>query len=348
MTPQKRSRPGFTLIELLVVIAIIAILIGLLLPAVQKVREAAARIQCSNNLKQLGLAFHNYHDTQGALPNWGFDFDLSTLTPPSQFGSNQGHSAFSLILPYIEQENVQKLARLDRPVIESVNLPPPLGTSPSGTTQIKVFQCPSAVYHTADYGPYFTSIGFPLNNAPYLLGQTDYAPIRGYTANFRNNCAPNSPVLPNYQESGVLAGAAGSNAPRATYPKVNSRKLTDIIDGTSNSIMVVEDAGRQQNFILRRAIPVSWSPLTALLNASWADYNIKVLVHGYSADGTVREGGCCVINCNNNDEIYAFHTGGANILRADGSVGFLKDSTAPDVLAAMITAQGGEVISNTN
>src|SRR5436305_2512253 len=108
-------RPGFTLIELLVVIAIIAILIGLLVPAVQKVREAAARMACSNNLHQLGIAFHNYHDANGALPAYGFDFP----TPPNPaIPSNQGHSAFGLLLPYIEQGNASQLARRDRSVID--------------------------------------------------------------------------------------------------------------------------------------------------------------------------------------------------------------------------------------
>ncbi|HEY8503192.1 MAG TPA: DUF1559 domain-containing protein [Gemmataceae bacterium] len=318
----KRSH-GFTLIELLVVIAIIAILIGLLLPAVQKVREAAARMKCSNNLKQIGLALHNFHDTRGHLPAWGFDLDPAP--PDNPYGAQtQGHGALGLILPYLEQDNVIRLAREDRSVIDPLNLPPPLGTCLAGPTPIKVYQCPSAPEREADYAPYFSQFFGTL--PPIILGYTDYAVVRGISGGFAGNCCP----------AGTPSGETG-----AMGRKGGKTRLTDIADGTSNTLLVVEDAGRQTNYIRGRAVPGSY-----LLNAGWADYNTKVTVHGTSDDGTVIEGGCCVINCNNNDEIYAFHSGGSLALFGDGGVRFLRENVPPAVVAALISRSGGEVVTD--
>ena len=117
------SRTGFTLIELLVVIAIIAVLIGLLLPAIQKVREAANRANCSNNLKQIGLAFHNYHDTNGAFPT---TFKLLPDPDPTvlpDFAAKYGVSAFVLILPYLEQESLYRQIDTNKGALSSANMP---------------------------------------------------------------------------------------------------------------------------------------------------------------------------------------------------------------------------------
>jgi prepilin-type N-terminal cleavage/methylation domain-containing protein/prepilin-type processing-associated H-X9-DG protein len=319
-----RHRSGFTLIELLVVIAIIAILIGLLLPAVQKVREAAARMTCSNNLKQMGIAFHNYHDANQCLPPWGFDFNPAPTGNP--YGNQtQGHGALGLILPYIEQDNVARLARADRSVIDPLNLPPPLGSCQAGLVKIKIYLCPSAPEREVDYGPYFSQPppdGFGMTLPPILVGPTDYAIVKGIGSSFRSQCAPGTPLADNGDDGIGVMGRFGKKT-----------KLTSVTDGTSNTIMVVEDAGRQTQYIQNQPVAGSY-----LLNAAWADYNTKVRVDGYN--------GCCVINCNNDDEIYAFHSGGANALRADGSVHFMAQNISSQLLASLISRAGGEVFND--
>jgi prepilin-type N-terminal cleavage/methylation domain-containing protein len=324
-------RRGFTLIELLVVIAIIGILIALLLPAVQKIREAAARMSCSNNLHQIALALHNYHDANGSFPAYGFDFNPAP--PGNPYGNiTMGHSAFGLLLPYIEQGNVQNLARPDRSVIDPLNLPPPLGTCLAGQQQIKVYQCPSAPVRMSDYGPYFASIGFSplLKGQPLLLAPTDYSVVRGVQGVFATNCLP----------AGSISGDTGALGMKGTKPTVVS-----ISDGSSNTILVVESAGKQDVWLKGKVVATGVPALQAgNLNSSWADYNTTTKVYG--SDGLTLGGlGCCVVNCTNRaGDIYAFHTAGANAMRGDGSVFFMNQSIPPAVLAALISAKGGEVI----
>jgi len=335
-----RGRRAFTLIELLVVIAIIAVLIGLLLPAVQKVREAAANTQCRNNLKQIGLALHNYHNDNSCFPAYGFDFPTSP-NPANPYGAQtMGHSLLGLILPYIEQGNITSVSRLDRSIIDPVNLPPPLGTSPAGTIKIPIYQCPSAPTRDSDYGPYFAQAIPSMAGVVYPLATTDYAPIQGINGTFAANCCP----------AGTASGNTGLLGTKSSRPKI-----LDMSDGSSNTILIVEDAGRQFVFASgQTALTSSNSTPTTLnqlnLNAAWGDYNTKVTVDGSNPalssatnPGGVRLG-CCVINCTNRDEIYSFHSSGANVLRGDGSVTFLRDTIPPGVLAALISSKGGEVI----
>src|SRR5437899_3750837 len=132
------NRSAFTLIELLVVIAIIGILIGLLVPAVQKVREAAARISCTNNLKQIGLALHSYHDAQGYLPSGYKDGNTDrNSTPDNDVGPGWGWASF--ILPYLEQDNVYRRIDFTQPVGTGVNAQISAMTLP-------IFLCPSDSY----------------------------------------------------------------------------------------------------------------------------------------------------------------------------------------------------------
>jgi prepilin-type N-terminal cleavage/methylation domain-containing protein/prepilin-type processing-associated H-X9-DG protein len=350
--PSSDPKAGFTLIELLVVIAIIAILIGLLLPAVQKVREAAARMSCSNNLKQIGLALHNYENVNNYMPPWGFDFNPAP--PGNPLGNQrQGHSTLSMLLPFMEQENIGKTMQQNLSAIDPRNWPPnwagPLGGgagSLGASATVKSYLCPSAPNRSIDYGPYFVSQMLP-NLGPFVLGATDYAPIRGTHNNFRNACAPTLPTPSN--ECGAL-GIFGEMTPngltkgRATF--------ASIIDGTSNTIAIAEAAGRHQVYAKGRAVsPNAPGQVGWTLNAAFFDHNTTIQVRGFSNDGLTVDGGCCVVNCTNGyttpftqGQLYGFHSGGLNVLRADGSVQFLRDSTDPAVVGALVSRNGNEVV----
>src|SRR5262245_3381305 len=228
-------RPGFTLIELLVVIAIIAILIGLLLPAVQKVREAAARMSCTNNLKQLGLALHNYESSYGYFPTSG----------EGPNGANQVTvfdtvSTFTQLLPYIEQDNVYKqMSEVYR--YNDSRFP---GNQAAAKTKIKTFLCPSnglykddpQFYGECDYMPVaYTDIvpaGDPLGSG-LPPGQRDTEP-----AGNRKYRTPGLLAL-HYEivdEKGNLTLDPACNYTRTQANKRAGRKVTAITDGTSNTI----------------------------------------------------------------------------------------------------------------
>jgi prepilin-type processing-associated H-X9-DG protein len=339
-------------------------LIGLLLPAVQKVREAAARMKCQNNLKQIGLAFHNYESAQGNFPCWGFNF----ATDPNPFpGGNafsnpllggpqlKGHAALGLILPYVEQQNLYGLGRTDRSVIDPINLPPsipaipalgiPQGQSTAGTVVMKLYMCPSAPERMADYQPYFAGAtsaggaGIPtaLLPNPVLLGPTDYAPVRGLSNQNPSTSDPTrNNIITNCSLPTSSGGDTGALGAKSTKPKV-----LDITDGTSNTILVAEAAGRPQTYINGKL--TNSAPTNPIWFTSWSDYDHSFRLSGFAADGT--SAGCGTVNVRNRD-IYAFHTGGANILRADGSVFFLRAGANVVTVAAMVTRSGGEVFSN--
>jgi prepilin-type N-terminal cleavage/methylation domain-containing protein len=325
MTRANGKRFGFTLIELLVVIAIIAILIGLLLPAVQKIREAANRMQCTNHLKQLGLACHNFHDVNGVTPpsraaSGGFP-DLGV--PP---GAYQGWAAW--LLPYIEQDNVGRIYSTQLHFGH-------LNNRTAIQTQIKILYCPSTPQKNRVDS--FTAQGFPVVNAactdytvmreiePSLWQQFPNDVDRGYVDN-ANNYGPFS------YNSG--SGSGG------TWRVINFASVTD---GLSNTIFYTEDAGRPQRYGSRRQLMSGrWQ------GGTWADSENEIGLHGCRSPdgGEDRRPGLKPMNCTNNGEPYSFHPTGCNFGMSDGSVRFIRETIPIRTMARLVTANGGEVVGD--
>jgi prepilin-type N-terminal cleavage/methylation domain-containing protein/prepilin-type processing-associated H-X9-DG protein len=310
-------RRGFSLIELLVVIAIVAILIGLLLPGVQKVREAASRIKCANNLKQLGLALHHHDDTHGTYPP-AFVND----GPYGMTGFSYSHGWAPFILPFVEEETRYKLYRWKFPLYAVEN-------QPVVSHHLKIFQCPS----TPERDRYMEFGPFALLKTKGACG--DYTITLGVDARL----AQRGWVDPVKDYRGALTHVpTPALGPTLSYPHSRREETTD---GLSTTILLTEDAGRPRHWLARRGGP---DP-QALEGGAWNHFKGGIVLQGKTADGTANPG-TCPMNCTNNGEVYSFHAGGAYAVFADGSVSFLRESINIRVLARLITRAGGEVASD--
>jgi prepilin-type N-terminal cleavage/methylation domain-containing protein/prepilin-type processing-associated H-X9-DG protein len=370
-------RPGFTLVELLVVIAIIAILIGLLLPAVQKVRDAAARTQCQNNLKQLGLATLNYESTFGYLPPVQLRV-ANDLDPNAQFaGATIGVSYLTLLLPFVEQDAIYRQINTQVSMFDTVNIPPNgphSGANSAYASVVKTYLCPSSPgqpvvdYYNTCWGPYGDGGGqtcspgpasggggvVNLNPSPgQMWARTDYYPIPGIHAELIATVAG---LAPTYGISNPPTAADDTRTSwlgTITDPKVTGFvRMVHVTDGTSNTLIVAECGGRPAGYNRKRQIyksEVDGLPVDGAIEpissggGAWADIFTYAAVAGARCDDSGIRGGPCMINYTSNDEIYGWHTGGANALFCDGSVHLIKETAAPAVIISLVTRASGEV-----
>jgi prepilin-type N-terminal cleavage/methylation domain-containing protein/prepilin-type processing-associated H-X9-DG protein len=314
MVLSNRRRAGFTLIELLVVIAIIAILIGLLLPAVQKVREAAARAQCSNNFKQMALATHAYHDAQGALPPGG-------VTNGFCCGTQSNTNWAIEILPYIEQQNLFQRYNDTQTNEHSAN-------QFVREQQVKTFICPS----DNSIGGFVLSMpaSGPGSGINYMHGS--YRAVSGKA----NITAP----------LGWFDNAEGLALPREfrgalhtvwVAQGLNRERLVGITDGTSNTLMLGEWQTRTNQ--RRRTY---W----AYTYTSYNQSSVHPASHTYTNDFNRCEQISASLGLDNRPcrrAFGSFHTNGANWAMCDGSVRFIPQSVDMVQLSNMATISGGEV-----
>ncbi len=314
-----QRRAAFTLVELLVVIAIIGILIGMLLPAVQAVREAARQTSCLNNSRQLGLALLSFESAYQVFPASGW----TEAGPGNPAGKFVGWRP--LILPHLEQGNLRKIYDDSQNWWEGTN-------AVAASVPVLVFQCPSTPSRT----PVTTAIAHPPRPAMTFdnpIAPTDYEAIMGLKPDSINP---------------FLSQPIYNNVNRHSVMHRNSRNgFQTIRDGSSQTIMVVETAGRPDVYRASRLR----GDLDNDQGIGWADSEGPYSLNGSNSDGSL-EGGGPAANCRypmnrrNDNEPYSFHPGGVSTVFADGHVAFVSESIDLITFAALVTRNGGEVATD--
>jgi prepilin-type N-terminal cleavage/methylation domain-containing protein len=313
--PKVRQPFGFTLIELLVVIAIIAVLIALLLPAVQQAREAARRSQCKNNLKQIALALHNYHDSASVLPPGAINPGVQTLGGlpyTATCATDCRNTPFTLmILPQLDQSPLYNQLNFSLAMGSAQRS----GTGPDSsvngprfaTTNLTVFQCPSDV-----------AFGDPQT----IAGTAHYAITNGRRSSYW------FPAIDRLEDRGVT-WSQDTSANRAMFGLNGAARLTDVKDGTSNTMMLAETPFKK-NYVGYGPYWNAWNYTSGVEFGQLP--NAKGGCGGGGSGCTYAWGG------------GSAHVGGMQYAKADGSVGFLSDNTAFAIIQALVTISKGEVL----
>jgi len=353
-TNNPHKSAGFTLVELLVVIAIIGLLIGLLLPAVQAAREAARRTQCTNNLKQLGLAIQNFHDSKGYV--------ASSVRPPAASGLPR-IAGVTILLPYLEAGNLFSQYDQTKNWDAATPADPAINNLAISNTQLPMLQCPSTAADAdrQDGDPQTSSNPFGATFT-LMVKCADYGPTTGVSSLLVTNgyATAAGPGMMAQVDSALAATPASNSQTKA------AARFADVTDGLSNTIAMAESAGRpwvyQKNFLLSPD-----ATLKRVNGGGWSRPASDFAIEGSNADGTFTNpsspSGTCAINCTNGQEViafgsfpypyyntdgtgecYAFHPAGANAVFGDGSVHFLNTSTSISVFAAMVTRSQGEAL----
>ena len=334
---RRESRHAFTLIELLVVIAIIAVLIGLLLPAVQKVREAASRIKCANNLKQLGLAMHSYMDTNNGLPaNGNYAWGGAAVVTTNAW------SASSRILPYIEQENLFK----------GIDFSTSYNTQPAITSKrVGTFLCPSEI-NDRGYGtdPTFGNKHWPIN---YAVNVGTWPVLTAKASGMRTGDGAFGPNRA--AKSGDFADGMSN-----TLGMAEVKAFTNRVAATPNTTVYGTPPATPASPAAVGGFPLGTFNPASFTHVEWVDGkvhengfttvfapNTKVL---YSSGGTDYDVDLVLATESSAGDTYAavtarsFHTNGVNVMFMDGSVRFVNDSIPRPTWQALGTRAGGEVV----
>jgi prepilin-type N-terminal cleavage/methylation domain-containing protein len=310
----KRARRGFTLIELLVVIAIIAVLVALLLPAVQQAREAARRTQCKNNMKQIGLALHGYHDTYGTLP-------ISQGMATNAVGTYLQRSWSRGILPFMDQGNIY--AKWDWTIGFAAGTNRDLIKAPIAT-----FKCPSSP------SPNVVSVTYSGADVDNPAGPTFQAGVMEYFANSVNWDFPGRPAGNNAAEVAQIQGMIPYHTEGIQFSAVT--------DGLTNTIMVGETAGGATYYLSN----YKTNGAQHGTQGTWATRN-RSGITPMDSTGTVALGGNCIMDCinYNGTNYYSFHPQIVHFLMGDGSVKSISTNVDVDVAWRLLVRNDGNPVS---